>query len=230
MNYDSVEIGLVVASYPQGMSVDVLLDRDGSRLSNVQVSVSTGSADTGFVDLPDIGGAQDDSRWNITGDRARYMRALVAFYRGIPVVIGFLLPQVNQVSFAEKNRRIMRHASDVYSSIDAAGNFEAYHPSGTYLRIGSSPAHEDLTGKDFDKKWAIKNNTASAPHVQLTVKNAGVEKASLNIDPAGNVTVTHSGNLSVATSGNTTIHSDGTMDISSGGNMSLSAPRIDLNQ
>jgi phage baseplate assembly protein gpV len=238
-------IGTVVASYPEGNSVDVLLD-NGDRLSNVQVMVPTGSNVSGVIDLPDVGGPSpsDEARWDPTSQRDRYVKAVVGFCHSVPVVFGFLLPQVNEITFQEKNRRIVRHASDVYSSVDDSGNVEVYHPSGTYMRIGTSPAHEDLTAKDYDKKWAIARNTDKQVHVQLTVMNGGAQKASLNIDPSGNITLTHVGNLvthtqgtaSVTVDGNTTVHVggnasvnvSGTTDVTSGGNASLTAPQVTI--
>jgi hypothetical protein len=34
-------------------------------------------------------------------------------------------------------------------------------------RIGTTAAHEDLTGRDFDGKWKIAKNTAAAVYVHL---------------------------------------------------------------
>lgn len=191
---NGIAIGIVVAVYPEGQSVDILLSDDGTRLSNVQVMVPTGSSNTGQVDLPDPGLPVDDSRWNFNTNPERIIRGVVAFYRGQPVCIGFILPQVTQVTFKEKNRRIVRHASDVYTSVDQFGNTELYHPSGVYLRIGTSPAHEDLTGQDFDKKWAITKNTAAAVHVHVKALGG----TSLDIDPAGNITLIGGGTLSIS--------------------------------
>lgn len=219
MMTSGLEIGMVVATYPQGMSVDVLLDRDGSRLCNVQVMVPFGSDKTGTLDLPDIGGPADDSRWDIRAKRDRYMRAVVGFFRGLPVVLGFLVPQETEITFKDKNRRVMRHASDVYTSIDDNGNVELYHPSGTYLRIGTSGAHEDLTGKDFDGKWQIKRNTNKAVHVHLGVSNAGSEVASLNIDPSGNVNLQNDGNLTADVGGNVTATIAGNTSATIGGTL-----------
>lgn len=193
MIYDNLSLGVVVATYPAGNSVDVLLD-DGSRLSNVQVSVPSGSSNSGIFDLPHVAGAGQDSRWDFTSDRSnRYIRALVARCRGVPVVVGFLLPQVCQMTFDEPNRRIMRHASDVYTSIDDDGNVELFHPSGTFVRIGTSPDHEDLAGKDFDKKWNISRNTDKEVFVRVSIPGA----ATLTITPAGVVTLEAAGAVSV---------------------------------
>lgn len=182
---DSLAIGFVTAVHPEGQSIDVLLSDDGSRLANVQVMVPTGSSNTGMVDLPDPGLPADDSRWNFNSNPERFLRAVLGFYRGAPICVGFLLPQVTQMTFKQKNRRIMRHASDVYTTIDDAGNTELFHPSGVYLRIGTSPDHEDLTGQDFDQSWKISRNTDKAVHVHV----GALGGASIDIDPSGNVTV-----------------------------------------
>ena len=218
---DSIAIGVVVATYPEGQSIDVLLPEDGSRLSNIQVMVPTGSSDTGMLDLPDVGAAADDTRWNMTLPIERTLRAVLASYRGIPVCIGFLLPQVSEMTFQRKNFKVSRHTSDVYSTVSANGDMETYHPSGTYFRIGASPVHEDLTGQDYDKKWAINQNTGAAVHVHLAVANAGTLVASVDIDPSGNIMLKAQGNLQATV--------QGTASINSTGNMSLTAPEITLN-
>ena len=182
---NGISIGFVVAVYPEGQSIDVLMSEDGSRLANVQVMVPTGSSHTGEVDLPDPGLPSDNSRWNFNTQPERYLRAVIAYTRGAPICIGFLLPQVTELTFKQKNRRIMRHASDVYSTIDDSGNLEVYHPSGVYFRIGTNPAHEDLTGQDFDKKWKIARNTGQQVHVHL----AGMNGTTFDIAPNGNVVI-----------------------------------------
>jgi hypothetical protein len=180
----------VVATYPQGCAVDVLLPDSGSRLTNVQVMLSSASDSSGTVDLPDPGLPTDDTRWNLPSDPTRNIIAVVQSYKGNPVCTGFIMPKIGQMTFDRVNFRVFRHASDVYTTINEDGDTELYHPSGTYFRIGASPAHEDLTGQDYDGKWAIANNTAAAPYVKLALANAGVVKATLEIDPSGNMTVT----------------------------------------
>lgn len=195
-----LQLGIVVAVYPEGNAVDVLMPDSGSRLTNVQVMIM-GSDTTGTVDLPDPGLPADDTRWNLANNPARNIYAVIGSYKGLPLCLGFLLPQINQMTFKQLDRRIVRHASDVYTTIDQFGNTELYHPSGTYFRIGTAAAHEDLTGQDFDALWKITKNTATAPYVHLTVANAGVVKATLEIDPSGNITVTNVGTLTGNTTG-----------------------------
>lgn len=180
-----ISVGFVVAVYPEGQSIDVLMSEDGSRLANVQVMVPTGSSHTGMVDLPDPGLPSDNSRWNFNTQPQRYLRAVIAYTRGAPICIGFLLPQVTELTFKQKNRRIMRHASDVYSTIDDSGNLEVYHPSGVYFRIATNPAHEDLTGLDVDQKWKIARNTGQAVHVHLAAMNG----TTFDVAPNGNIVI-----------------------------------------
>jgi len=180
-----ISIGFVVAVYPEGQSIDVLMSEDGSRLANVQVMVPTGSSHTGEVDLPDPGLPSDNSRWDFNTQPQRYLRAVIAYTRGAPICIGFLLPQVTELTFKQKNRRIMRHASDVYSTIDDSGNLEVSHPSGVYFRIATNPAHEDLTGLDVDQKWQIVRNTGQAVHVHLAAMNG----TTFDVAPNGDVVI-----------------------------------------
>ena len=199
----SLKLGIVVATYPEGNSIDVLLARDGSRLSNVQVSTSAFASDsTGLCDLSDIGAQAGPAKWDPTQAVTRNVRALIDDVDGVPVCMGFLMPQITQMTFARKNFKVDRHASDVYSTINAAGDMEMYHPSGTYFRIGAATPHEDLTGLDVDKQWAVKHNTGAAVHAHLVVANAGTVVATFDIDPSGNVVLTHSGNLTMNTTGN----------------------------
>lgn len=193
----SFEIGIVVAVYPEGNSVDVLIPDSGSRLSNVQVMSGTGSENTGILDLPDPGLPADDTRWNVQLNPQRYIRAIVGSYRDtVPFVFGFLFPQECQMTFQRKNFRVNRHASDVYSTVNQNGDMEVYHPSGTFLRIAETTPHEDLTQQDFDSRWKIANNTTRVPYVHLEVANGGSTKLALDIDPSGNMTVTTPGTVS----------------------------------
>lgn len=195
-----MKLAKVVAVNPGGHAVDLLFLDDGSRVPGVQVMSGSASTNTGTVDLPEPSSGGWDSSASLTGDRD--LIAVVGFYRGLPIVQGFLFPQVCQVLFDRKDFKVERHASDVYKTIDKDGNLEVFHPSGTYLRIAENPAHEDLTGADADGKWAITKNTGKAVHIQLTLKNGGAQKFSLNIDPDGNVVLDHIGNFTQNTGGN----------------------------
>ena len=185
--FDSgIRLAKVVRSYPEGHSVDLVMYDDNSPVSNVQVLSGSASSRSGFSGLV-APTAPPDGEWGNRDSGDEDMIAAVAYMRGEPIVLGFLRPQVNQMTFKDENRITYRFPSDVYVTCDGKGNTELYHPSGTYLRIGSGKDHEDLSGKDYDGAWAINRNTDSAVDVRLGVSNAGTEVASLHFDPLGNV-------------------------------------------
>lgn len=200
---DGISLAKVMRVVPGGHAVDLLFMDTGDRVPSVQVLAGSAGGDTGLVNLvqPDQPAAGQD-QWDPNRIGEREVIACVAYYKNLPVVIGFLFPQVCQMLFDRQNFKVDRHASDVYTTTDNDGNYEMFHPSGTYLRIGTGPEHEDLTGQDFDGKWAIANNTDKAVHVHLSVRNAGAEVASLDIDPSGNVTLGHAGNYTQNVGGN----------------------------
>lgn len=215
-----LRLARVAAVHPEDHSVDLVMVDDGSRFPGAQVLSPTAGTDAGVFDMPEPSVGSD--KWSLSEQRERDILAVVSMLAGtaLPVVLGFLYPQVNGMLFADKNRRVMRHASDVYTSIDGSGNIEVAHPNGTYLRIGTSPDHEDLTGKDFDGNWAITKNTGAATHLQIVVKAGGAQKAKLHIDPSGNITVEHSGNLAIDTTG--------TVNVTAGGAVTVDAPSVTL--
>lgn len=189
----------VVAMHPEDHSCDVVVLSDNSRWAGVQIMSSSASTNTGLNDLPVPAPAPDGSHWNSSQKTGRDIIAIIDWCEGSPYITGFLFPQICQMTFPDGNRKIDRHASDFYHAIDAAGNAEWYHPSGTYLRMGETPGHEDLTGKDFDGKWAIANNTARAPHIQLVVASGGAAALTIHADPAGNLTITSASGAAVFT-------------------------------
>lgn len=210
----------VVATHPEDNSVDVVLVDDGSRYAGVQCLAAHAAGNSGVSNMPDVTPA-GSGKWDATAAGPDRMIAVVGFlHQTAPVVVGFLFPQANSMLFADRNRKVERHVSDVYTSTDGAGNFELSHPSGTYLRIGTDPAHEDLTGKDFDAAWKITKNTGKRVFVHLSVRNGGAEVARLSLTPDGdleaqcdrdatvtvgrNLTATVAGNASATVAGNLT--------------------------
>lgn len=227
MTGSGISLAKVTRVIPGGHAVDLLFMDTGDRVPAVQVLAGAASGDTGRVDLaqPD----QGDDQWDPSRIGEREVIACVAYYRNLPVVIGFLFPQVCQMLFDRQNFRVDRHASDVYTTTDNDGNHELFHPSGTYLRIGTAPAHEDLTGQDFDKKWAITKNTDKAVHVHLSVRNAGAEVASLDIDPAGNVTLAHAGDYTQSVGGDYTLTVAGNASKTVTGSETVAASAVQIN-
>jgi GpV Apex motif len=230
LRFEGTKIGIVVAVYPEGNSIDVLMPKTGDQLANVQCAAFTGSSNSGVMDLPEIGLPVDNTRWNlqIVNNAARVVRAIIQNIDGMPICMGFLLPQLTQMTFQRDNFRVNRHASDVYSTTNGNGDHEWYHPSGTFLRVAASPAHEDLTAQDVDKSWKVAQNLAAAPYVNMVVANAGAQVAQIEIDPSGNINITHNGNLTVNTKGNADVTVGGTTTVNSTGAATLEAPSVTI--
>jgi hypothetical protein len=217
-----LKLARVVATHPEDHSVDLVMIEDNTRIAGVQVLSSSATGNSGLHDLANPGRPAGAGQWDIAEATDRDMIAVVGSVGRSAVVIGFLFPQVSQMLFKDANRRIMRHASDFYTSIDGAGNAELFHPSGAFVRFGTSAAHEDLTGTDSDGKWAITKNTGNQVHIHI--EQAG-GKASVDIAPngaivinsqatldfniTGNVTAVIGGNLAATVSGTTTVTSSG---------------------
>jgi hypothetical protein len=198
---DGLFIGRVIKVHQHDNSLDVQLVHDGSRLTGVPLMTPMMTTSSGLVDMHHPEG----NAWDAAGSTTRDIYVVCALAGENFVALGFISPQVNQMMFNRKNFKVDRHASDVYSTIDDNGNVEIAHPSGSFVRIATDPAHEDLTGQDFDKLWGITRNTAKNVWLSVHVANAGGVKATFRIDPSGNVSLTHTGNLTVNTTGNASL-------------------------
>jgi hypothetical protein len=175
---------------------------------------------SGSVDLPTPDG---DEESGYTG--LRDMTAIVDLIDGDPIVIGFIHQRINQMLFDDENRRVVRHASDVYTSIDSDGNYELHHPSGTFIRIGVTPEHEDLTNQNHDENWAITRNTDKLVHANVEVRNGGELKARLHIDPSGNMLQELEGNLVQNIVGNVTQQIGGSVTADVTGEVDITTPK-----
>lgn len=199
-------LGIVVATHPEDHSVDLVMS-NGERLVGVQVQTSNGSTRSGTTDLPAVPEKKD--KWDITKPTGQEMKAIVTMIEGrLPVVTGFLYPQINQMLLKDPKARLTRHQSDVYSYTDGDGNSEWVHPSGAYVRVGETPDHVDLTKKNADESLALDRNTARKPFVRVHVPGA----FTLTMSPQGQVTF----NVEQGAS------------IQFGGDVSIKAPKITL--
>jgi hypothetical protein len=216
----SLRWGRVAAVHPEDYSVDLVMTDNGQRLAGVQVLSPFAGTDCGYASLPNPATPASGNKWDLTQQTSRDVMAAVAEFGPYPVVLGFRFPQICQMLFKDLDRVVNRTPSDFYTSVDAQANVEAYHPSGTYWRIGTSPAHADLTGRDVDGQWKISKNTGAAVHVHLQVANAGSVVATFDIDPSGNVALTHNGNLAVNTTG--------TANVNVTGNATIAAPTVTI--
>lgn len=207
-----MNLGKVVAVHPEQHSVDILILDDGRRLSGVPVVTTMGSSSSGLAGLvaPESQNAEDP--FDAPSHSNRDLIAVVGFYGTKPVVLGFLFPEVSQCLFADLDRYMNRTASDVYWTVDGLGNAELFHPSGAYVRFGTAPEHEDLTGQDFDGAFNTSRNTANL--VNIHVAQAG-NKATVNIAPDGEIMVTSQKNISVIGDAQINLTSTATMNFSS---------------
>lgn len=217
------ELAKVVAIHPESNCVDVVVLRTGMPMAAVRVLSGMATGQTGRADLHAPDCTQGFESLN-TGERD--IVAAISFYGEYPFVVGFLYPEAAQCLFKREDFKVDRHASDVYHTIDSAGNIELAHPGGAFVRIAETPAHEDLTGKDRDALWKIKRNTSRRVHIH--VEQAG-GKASVNIDPDGNIDIIHAGNLTTNTGGALTVAVAGSTTITSGGSITMNAPSITMN-
>ena len=181
-----MNLAKVVAIHPESHKVDLVVMDDGRRLTGVKVMCDMASSSSGRAALvkPDAQDTPDPFNAPIRSDRD--LIACVGYYGNLPVVMGFLFPTVTEMLFPDADRYMNRTASDVYWTVDGQGNAEFFHPSGAFIRVGETTAHEDLTGKDFNKSFNPKRNKTRA--VNIRIEQAG-GKASVNIAPSGAITV-----------------------------------------
>lgn len=176
--------GIVVDTHPEDNSVDLVLS-DGRRLVGVQVLSGSASSRTGKIDLPEVPPRQD--KWDITQLTGQDIIAIVDWVDGdMPLVVGFLYPQISQMTFADKRLKFERHQSDWISTMDGDGNFQMAHPNGAYIRVGESTEFVDYSGQNFDENLAVDRNTDK--QVSIHIQQAG-GVMHLTIAPDGHVSL-----------------------------------------
>ncbi len=194
----NLSLARVTDIHPESHSVDLELMDDGRTMAGVHCMSSLAGTDFGSSGLA----PSENDGYGSKKSKTREIIAVLSWVNGIPLVLGFIFPQVSQCLFEEKGRMVYRHPSDAYITIDSKGNAEFYHPSGAFVRLGESGAHEDLTGKDYDGKWAIKRNTGRKVNIRV---EQGGGTASLNIAPDGSINVKSKNTVTVDAEGETTI-------------------------
>jgi hypothetical protein len=199
-----LSIGIVVRSHPGDHSYDLLMS-DGRRLIGVQKLTHDASTRSGTFDMPNAPEKTDP--WDVQQETGQELKAVISYIAGgHPIIVGFLTPQISQMTFDDPLLRVQRHQSDVMSMIDGDGNIQLSHPSGTYLRIGVTPEAVDLTGKNTDANLAIDRNTDKPVHVHIGLAG-GV--ASLDIAPNGAVSIATQSTASISAVAGVTIETLG---------------------
>jgi phage baseplate assembly protein gpV len=220
-----IEIARVVASHPEKHKVDLVVLATGRRIAGAKVMSGMAGGNVGFSDLPapDVDDPENPYDTGPTGKRD--ILAVVSHTGGVPIVLGFIHPEIAQTLFADKNRMMYRHASDFYATIDAKGNFIARHPSGTYIGIGDTATLPDLTGLDYNGLWQMTQNAESNAHIHLAVANkANGQVTALSIGPDGVIAIASAGNLTI-TAPNLTFVGDVTVT----GKLDVNGPSLQHN-
>lgn len=202
--------GVVVGVHPEDHSVDLVMLDDGSRLVGVQVATPNGSTRSGSVDMPSV--PDKANKWDITQRTDQDQIALVGYVRSNPVVMGYLYPQVSQMTFKDTKRSIHRHQSDVYWTIDGEGNAELYHPSGAYIRMGATAEHEGLDNTNFDANFSLDRNTGKPLFLRISLAGESVA-----------LTMTPDGDLKIKTAKDCVVESEGNVQVTAAGNVLVTA-------
>lgn len=241
----------VVDVHPEQNTVDVVVAADGRTFPGVHVLSGVMTGQTGLVDLhvPDLTTSRKSEDW-VSGKWAslntdkRDILAVIGFAESVPVCFGFVSPPTCEMNFPAaigEERRIYRHASDVYEWTDKDGNTQFCHPNGSYATLAEDPDKLDLTAKDYDQKWSIKRNLGRVLHFFFGLINSGSEVFRAWIKPDGDalfrsskrvrIQVGESGEkveVDLQDDGSVTIKCLSGLQIESSGAVSITASTVDL--
>ena len=207
----------VVDVHPESVAVDCVVSADNRQLRFVPVISSALSGNTGRVDLPvpelvtaegvkilRTSSTWETDKWASVNSKTRDILAVIDFVGGAPVCYGFIAPPVCQLKMPSElglERRVDRHASDVYEWIDALGNTQWRHPNGTHSSLANNPVFKDLAAKDWDKKWLIKRNVASVLSYFFSLINNSTRHFAVKINPFGKTAVSSTDTIKLTATG-----------------------------
>lgn len=184
--------GIVVGVHPEDHSVDLIMVDNYARVVGAQIATNSASSRSGNIDLPDV--SLRKNKWDITEKTGQEVFALVDWVNRVPVVMGFIYPQISQMTHGDGKLKYNRHTSDVQSYTDGDGNMGLLHPSGAHITIGTKPDPKDFSGGNFDKNLKVDRNTGNKVYLRVAL--------------AGNVAV-----LTMTPDGECTLHLDKTLNI-----------------
>lgn len=239
LSVDVLRVARVLRSKPHENAYDVIFTDDGSTAYSVQVLSQMAGVNHGTHYLPDPrpkdGGKPKDVDLNLDVAGDRDMLAVVANLMGIPLIIGFKYPEVTHNAFEYDkfpDMRVDRHVSDFETITLADGSYALRHPSGTKIEFGSVP---DLTGQDFDKKYAHTRNSKAVQPILISVPSAGgdslilIDKGgNITVNAAANATVTAKKDVSVTAGGNVAIKGAAKVDVKAAGALSLAGSTVTI--
>jgi hypothetical protein len=217
-----MRVALVVAFHPN-RTCDLVFQDTGLRIAGAHILSSMVSNDGGVWDVPSVPKPTSERLAGELPATGRQLVAAVDMCAGRWCVVGWLHPLGGQLAFTQPDRHVERHSSGAYSTVAPDGSIEVWHPSGTFLRLGTGAAHEPLAPISHDKAW---KEVSNAPQPTIHLHTAKVD---LTIDPQGNVTLHTAGNGSLAFDGTLAVASKGAMTIHSDVSVSVTAPQINLN-
>lgn len=195
---------IVVAVHPDDHSVDLVMVNTRARYTGIQVMSKNGSSRSGSIDLPEVPERAD--KWDISTNAESQVTALVDEVGYTPVVMGFIYPQISQMTHTDGRLKYDRHTSDVQTYTDGDGNMGILHPSGAHILLAEGTTPRSFDGQNVDKSSKIDRNTGKK--VTLTVAMAG-NVATLTMTPDGFCSLALNADLNVTCqNANVTAHSD----------------------
>lgn len=174
---NTIRLAKVTYVHPEGQKLEVMFLDTGDYGRDVQVMSPYAGTDFGFtsgIPSPEQEGHEPNKK---TDPNERHIIAVVATLQGRHICLGFLFPQVTHMAFtkaADKNRLLERHTSDWYRTVDDMGNMDIVHPGFAlggvpliFMRMGVGPLPAILTGRDYDKRFALKRNLLQQAMITL---------------------------------------------------------------
>lgn len=122
-----------------------------------------------------------------------------------------------------------QHASGAIVKIDATGDIQIKHPSGSWFSLAAStsaPTAQTLPNTVID---SVNNppTTASPSAIQIHIKHSS--GTTINIDASGNISISGGGTLGIHSDGAMTVSSDSTVTVQATSAIQLNAPSVTKN-
>lgn len=148
------------------------------------------------------------------------------------VVLGFLLPNENELSIREQGLYLFRHESDVIVMIRGDGTTELYHPSGGYIKFGEDDTN-NVQGKSL-AQGGLYPQTAQDFRVRKTdeynsKKNTGMF---IRMNSGQQVTLNSDGEIILQTqnaASKITMTPDGVVSIDSSESVNVTTKDVNIN-
>ena len=205
-----IKCGKVIGAKPEEKTVDVVL-LTGGVFYGCKVLAPMATTSTGLSYLPKMHLDKEPSESGYDIAKAygkRDIFAIIAFIEGqggVPVVIGFLFPEKNQLSFpfiGYENQKLDRHESDRYHRIvgdtvaslggeDVAGLEETRYPDNSFMKVypdGGSKGLENISTGVLDQEetpFKVKKEERKGFYFQHSSGSA------VHIDPDGQIKISH---------------------------------------